>query len=140
MELTAASRERVSAMPASSITTRVDGPMFAAHCGSCRWCSELVSLASVSQWVWIWSRSTAAAAAVGASPITVPPPCRHAVERACIAVVLPVPAGAIASCNRAPEVAISRTKAACPAFRVIPLAVTSSNAISTAAAVMVGRS
>ena len=127
-------------MPASSITTRVDGPMPAAHSGSCRCCSEVVSLASVSHWLWIWSRSTAAAAAEGASPMTVPPPCRQAVARARIAVVLPVPAGAIASCNRAPEVDISRTSPVCPAFKVIPLAVVSSNAVSTAAVVMVGPS
>ena len=39
----------------------------------------------------------------GASPITVPPASVQAAARVCIAVVLPVPAGAIASCSRAPR-------------------------------------
>jgi hypothetical protein len=86
----------------------------------------------VSVWVLIWSRSCAAAAADGASPITVPPASVQAAARVCIAVVLPVPA-AIASCSRAPEVAIWRTNAACPAFGATPLALASSNAASTAA-------
>ena len=84
-------------------------------------------------WALIWSRSCAAAAADGASPITVPPASVQAAARVCIAVVLPAPAGAIASCSRAPEVAICRTNATCPAFRATPLAVASSNATSTAA-------
>jgi hypothetical protein len=46
-------RERVSAMPASSITTRVDGPMPATQSGTLPCCSEVVSLASVSVWVLI---------------------------------------------------------------------------------------
>jgi hypothetical protein len=84
-------------------------------------------------WALIWSRSWAAAAADGASPITVPPCSVQAAARVCIAVVLPVPAGAIASCSRAREVAIWPISATCPAFRVIPLAVASSSATSTAA-------
>ena len=39
-----------------------------------------------------------------------------------MAVVLPAPAGAIASCKRAPEVHIWRTREACPALRPLPLA------------------
>lgn len=60
-----------------------------------------------------WAR-TSAAPAVGANPMTVPPLLRQAAARAVMAVVLPVPAGASASCRRAPEVAMSRTMAACP--------------------------
>ena len=56
----------------------------------------------------IWSRSCAAAAAEGASPMTLPPPLVQAVARARRAVVFPAPAGAMASCSRAPEVAIDR--------------------------------
>ena len=48
-----------------------------------------------------------------------------------MAVVLPVPAGAIASCTRAPEVHICRTSAACPASRAVPFAAISSRARST---------
>ena len=81
--------------------------------------------------VLIWSRRTAAAAADGASPMTWPPPLAQAVASARRAVVFPAPAGAIASCSRAPEVAIPRTSAACPALRVTPFAADSSNASST---------
>ena len=48
-----------------------------------------------------------------------------------MAVVFPLPAGAIASCSRAPDVAIRRTRSACPALRFTPFAVSSSNATST---------
>ena len=48
-----------------------------------------------------------------------------------MAVVFPVPAGASASCTRRPEVAISRTRWACAALRVTPLATDSSSATST---------
>ena len=105
----------------------------------CRACSrEWVSLARVSVWVSIWEPidvRASAAAAEGARPMMVPPPSVHALARARIAVVLPDPAGAIASWSRAPEVAISRTSVACPALRVIPLAVDSSSARSTEDAV-----
>ena len=49
-----------------------------------------------------------------------------------MAVVFPAPAGAMASCNRAPEVHICRTSAACPASSAVPLAAISSSARSTA--------
>ena len=77
-----------------------------AQSGRSCWLADQVSLARVSVWASIWSRSSAAAAADGASPITVPPPSVQAAARARMAVVLPAPAGAIASCSRAPEVAI----------------------------------
>ena len=67
---------------------------------------DQVSLARVSVRAPICSRSTAAAAADGASPRTVPPSLVHAAASARMAVVFPAPAGAIASCSRAPEVAI----------------------------------
>ncbi len=50
-----------------------------------------------------------------------------------MAVVFPAPAGAIASCSRAPEVHIWRTSAACPASSAVPFAAISSKARSTAA-------
>ena len=96
----------MSAIPASSITTRVDGPMLRTQSGRSCWSRDQVSLARVSVWALIWSRSWAAAAADGASPITVPPASVQAAARVCIAVVLPAPAAAIASCSRAPDVAI----------------------------------
>jgi hypothetical protein len=99
-------------MPASSITTRVEGPISRAHWGRSPFSNDQVSLARVSVLAPICSRSAAAAAAEGARPTTVPPPSVHAPARARIAVVLPAPAGAIASCRRAPEVAIVRTSAA----------------------------
>ena len=49
-----------------------------------------------------------------------------------MAVVLPAPAGAIASCSRAPEVHICRTSKACPASRAVLFAAISSRARSTA--------
>ena len=67
----------------------------------------------------------------GPSPTRCPPLLVQAVARACMAVVLPVPAGAMASCSRAPEVAIRRTRSAWPGSRSIPLAVISNNATST---------
>ena len=52
--------------------------------------------------------------------MTVPPLLRQAAARAAMAVVLPVPAGASASWRRAPEVAMSRTSAACPSLSARP--------------------
>ena len=52
-----------------------------------------------------------------------------------MAVVFPAPAGAIASCSRAPEVHICRTSDACPASSAVPFAAISSRARSTAGAV-----
>ena len=52
-----------------------------------------------------------------------------------MAVVLPAPAGAIASCKRAPEVHICQTREACPVSRALPFAAISSNARSTAGVV-----
>ena len=85
----------------------------------------------------VWSRNWAAAAAEGARPTTCPPVLVQAWVSACIAVVFPVPAGAIANCNRRPEVAMARTKAAWPASRSTPFAVISSNATSTLVSGMV---
>ena len=48
-----------------------------------------------------------------------------------MAVVFPAPAGAIASCSRAPEVHICRTRDACPVSRAVPFAAISSRARST---------
>ena len=64
-----------------------------------------------------------------------PPSCGPGRVRARMAVVFPAPAGAIASCSRAPEVAICRTRAACPALRAVPFAAVSSSARSTAVCV-----
>ena len=86
----------------------------------------------MSAWVSIWAPSWAAAAADGARPTTVPPPLRHAVARARMAVVLPEPAGAIASWRRAPLVAISRTSATWPGFSGVRFATASMSATSTA--------
>ena len=72
--------------------------------------------------------STSAAAAVGANPTTVPPLLRHAAASAEVAVVFPVPAGARASWTRAPEAAISRTRARCPSLSGRPLASASNSA------------
>ena len=132
-----AARERVSAIPASSMTTRVSGPMRWAQSGRSSWSMDQVSLARVSVPAPSCSRRTAAAAADGASPMTVPPSVLHAAARAAMAVVFPAPAGAIASCTRAPEVAMPVTSAACPALRLTPLAACSSNAIATASALAV---
>ena len=49
-----------------------------------------------------------------------------------MAVVFPAPAGAIASCRRAPEVHIWRTSEACPASKTVLFAAISSSARSTA--------
>ena len=48
-----------------------------------------------------------------------------------MAVVFPAPAGAIASCSRAPEVHICRTRDVCPVSRAVPFAAISSRARST---------
>ena len=103
---TAVSRERVSAIPASSIMTKVVARSRAAQSGRSPVVSDQVSLARVSVVAPVCSPSTAAAAAEGASPITVPPSSAQAAVRARMAVVFPAPAGAIASWSRAPEVAI----------------------------------
>ena len=52
-----------------------------------------------------------------------------------MAVVFPAPAGAIASCRRAPEVHICRTSDACPVSRAVPFAAISNRARSTAVCV-----
>ena len=89
-------------MPASSMITNVDGPTAAAQSGSSPCCRDQVSLASVSVRMPVCSPRTAAAAADGARPSTWPPSWVQARVRARMAVVLPAPAGAIASCSRAP--------------------------------------
>ncbi|SIG04873.1 Uncharacterised protein [Mycobacteroides abscessus subsp. abscessus] len=78
-------------------------------------------------------RSTSAAAAVGAKPKTVPPESCQARESTSMAVVFPDPAGARASCRRAPLVAISRTRVAWPSLSSRPswLAAYSTRASST---------
>jgi hypothetical protein len=134
MNWTAVSRDKVSAIPASSMITNVDRPMPCTQSGSLPWRMDQVSLASVSAGAPAASRSCAAAAADGASPTTWPPLSRHARARVRIAVVFPAPTGAIASCSRAPEVHMERTRAACPTSKVFPLAAASSSASSTVAA------
>ena len=124
----------MSAMPASSMINKVDGPTAAAQSGSSPWSSDQVSLARVSVRMPVCSARTAAAAADGARPTTWPPSWVQARVRARIAVVFPAPAGAIASCTRAQEAHICRTSEACPASSAVPLAAISSRARSTAAA------
>ena len=119
-------------MPASSMITNVDGPTAAAQSGSSPCRSDQVSLARVSVRMPVCSPRTAAAAADGARPSTWPPSSVQARVRARMAVVFPAPAGAIASCSRAPEVHICRTRDACPASRAVPFAAISSRARSTA--------
>ena len=119
-------------MPASSMITSVDGPTAAAQSGRSPCWSDQVSLASVSVRMPVCSARTAAAAADGARPSTWPPSWVQARVRARMAVVFPAPAGAIASCSRAPEVHIWRTSAACPASSAVPFAAISSKASSTA--------
>jgi len=130
----------VPAMPASSMTTRVLESMSRTHWGMGSWVRDQVSLARVSVREPICSRSIDAATAEGARPMTVPPPSVQARARAAMAVVLPDPAGAIASWSRAPEVAISRTSCAWAGFRVTPFAADSSSATSTTAAGTAGPS
>ena len=128
----AVSRDRVSAIPASSMIIKVRRSICDAQLGR-SWCPmPQVSLARVSAWMPVCSARTAAAAADGARPMTCPPSSVQARVRARIAVVFPAPAGAIASCTRAPEVHIWRTSAACPASSTVPFAAISSNARSTA--------
>ena len=119
-------------MPASSMITNVDGPTAAAQSGRSPCCKDQVSLARVSARMPVCSPRTAAAAADGARPITWPPSWVQARVRARMAVVFPAPAGAIASCSRAPEVHICRTSEACPASRAVLFAAISSRARSTA--------
>ncbi len=132
--MTAWSRLMVSAMPASSMMTRVLGPMRRFQSvGSPRpGVMSQTSLARVSWWPCIWVPSWAAAAAEGASPMTLPPEAVQAIDRASMAVVLPEPAGAIASCTRAPDDAISRTRRTCPGLSWTRFAAHSSSARSTA--------
>src|SRR5215207_7723078 len=80
----------------------------------------------------VCSPRTAAAAANGARPSSWPPSSVQARARARMAVVLPAPAGAIASCKRAPDVLICQTRDACPASSALPVAAISSKARSTA--------
>ncbi len=61
----------------------------------------------------------------------VPPARVQARVRAFMVVVFPDPAGAIATWSRAPLVAISRTRWACPGLRVTPEAAVSVIASST---------
>ena len=67
---TAASSDKVSAMPASSMINKVDGPTAAAHSGMSPCCSDQVSFARVSLRIPVCSARTAAAAADGARPST----------------------------------------------------------------------
>ena len=112
----ARSRLRVSAIPASSMMTRLFGSMAAIQAGAVcsRWLRLQVSLARVSQGTPSSFSSALAAAADGASPTTVPPDSVHADPRTRMAVVLLVPAGAMASWTRRPEQAMSRTRSLWP--------------------------
>jgi hypothetical protein len=116
----------VSDIPASSMITKVDGPIRAAQSGRLPCWIDQVSLASVSERMPVCSPRTAAAAADGARPTTWPPSWVHARVKARMAVVFPAPAGAIASCKRAPEVHIWRTSDVCPASRAVPFTAISS--------------
>jgi len=107
-------------MPASSMITNVPGPTVSAR-GSW-WPIAHTSLARLSATIALVPssrrvRSSSTAAAEGARPTTLPPLLVHAAARARIAVVLPVPAGAMASCSCRPEVAMSWTRSCCPVFR-----------------------
>ena len=124
-------RLNVSAIPASSITSRLSGPICWAHRGRSWWVMDQVSLARVSVVAPVCSRSWAAAAADGANPNTVPPEAVQAVAKACIAVVFPAPAGAIASCSRRPEVAMAVTSSTCPTFSSRPACALASSAAPT---------
>nr|WP_236565748.1 MULTISPECIES: hypothetical protein [Nocardia] len=64
---------------------------------------------------------TPAAGPSGASPSTVPPSVVQARTSAAMAVVFPVPAGAIATCNRRLEVANSRSNWTWPSLSIWPL-------------------
>ena len=118
--MTTRSNVRVSAIPASSMITNVSRPTTSASGSS--WPIAHTSLAKLSATTrlvpsWRWLRSSSAAAADGAKPSTFPPLLVHAAARARMAVVLPVPAGAMASCSWRPEVAISWTKSCWPGFK-----------------------
>ena len=124
----------MSAIPASSITTRVDGPILPAQSGrSCVDGGPGEFGEGVGVGVDLVAQLRPRRPPTARARSRCRRPSVQAAARARIAVVLPVPAGAIASCSRAPEVAICRTSAACPAFRVTPLAAASSSATSTAA-------
>jgi len=95
---------------------------------------DQVSFANVSVGAPVLSRSRAAAAADGARPTTWPPLSIDAGVKARTAVVLPAPAGAMASWRRAPDMLIDLTNAACPGSKVTPLAACSNSASSTISA------
>jgi hypothetical protein len=79
-ELDGGVEERVSAMPASSMITSVDGPIGAAHSGSSACCNDQISFASVSVRMPTCSRRTAAA--VGArARARIAVSCRRRLER-----------------------------------------------------------
>ena len=134
MKSTAAARSGVSAMPASSMTTRVFGSMACDPAGV-----AVVGVEGPGELGQGVGRCppTASAQLVGGDGGggEADDRCRRRRARrwarTSMAVVLPEPAGASASWSRAPEVAISRTMAACPALRVTPLAVDSASAIPT---------
>ncbi len=126
------SRVRVPAIPASSMMTRLLRPRALSQAGWSSCSRDQTSLARVSAWAPIWSPRVAAAVADGARPRTVPPALVHALARAFMAVVLPEPAGAMASWTRAPEVAISRTSIVWPGLSGTPSASACRIARSTA--------
>jgi hypothetical protein len=69
----AVSRDKVSAIPASSMMIRVRRSISVAQPGRSPCLMPQVSLARVSVWMPVCSASTAAAAADGARPMTCPP-------------------------------------------------------------------
>ena len=81
--------------------------------------------------------SSWAATADGARPMTVPPESCQARVRTCMAVVLPVPAGARASWTARPLVAISRTRDCWAALSWSSLAAASAIAMPTRTSLMV---
>jgi len=104
---------------------------------------EKISFARVSEWTEPGAAPlsscprSAAAAADGARPITLPPSPFQALATTLIVTVLPVPAGANASCRSNPLPVNSRTIATCPGLSTTALAATSSSASSTDSALTV---
>ena len=139
-KLTTWARSAVAAIAASSIRISDRESIRVIQCGRgalVSWVRCQTSLATVSvcggvPWVGVmFSRSMLAAAAEGANPMMVAPAAVQARVRVARAVVLPDPAGAMATCTRALEVARARTRWAWASLRDTPLARASSSATST---------
>ena len=119
MNWTAVSRERVSAIPASSMITKLDRPMRSAQSGRSPWWMDQVSLASVSAGAR-WRRELRRCGGRRGQSDYLAAASLHARVRVRIAVVFPAPAGA-SPAAAAPRRCTWQNQSGLPSIQGVPV-------------------